>query len=152
MRGTVFRVSLPLVMQGQVSGFERPDRTALPLRGRVALVVENDPDMRRGYEMILRDRLGMVVRVTGGTAEALATMGDDPPDVILADYHLENGDTGVDAIRALRGSVGQAIPAVMVTAHRDPQIARNCAAMQVHLMEKPVHPAELAEVLADILA
>lgn len=152
MRGTVFRVGLPLVMQGQVSGIERPDRTALPLRGRVALVVENDPDMRRGYEMILRDRLGMVVRVTGGTAEALATMGDDPPDVILADYHLENGDTGVDAIRALRGSVGQAIPAVMVTAHRDPQIARNCAAMQVHLMEKPVHPAELAEVLADILA
>ena len=79
-------------------------------------------------------------------------MGDDPPDVILADYALENGDTGVHAIAALRQSAGQVIPAVMVTAHRDPQIARSCAAMQVHLMEKPVRPGELAEILGEILA
>ncbi|WP_207100576.1 hybrid sensor histidine kinase/response regulator [Paracoccus shandongensis] len=152
MRGTVFRVGLPVVERDPIGPPARPDQAALPLRGRVALVVENDPGMRRGYEMILRDRLGMVARVTGGTAEALATMGDDPPDVILADYNLENGDTGVDAIRALRGSVGQAIPAVMITAHRDPQIGRSCAAMGVHLMEKPVRPAELAEMLGGILA
>ena len=87
-----------------------------------------------------------------GTAEALAAMGqDDPPDVILADYNLENGDTGVQAITALRQSAGQAIPAVMITAHRDPQIARSCAAMHVHLMEKPVRPTELAEMLGGIL-
>lgn len=151
MRGTVFRVGLPLVQQGGLAGPDHPARSILPLRGRVALVVENDHGMRRGYEMILRDRLGMVARVTGGTAEALATMGDDPPDVILADYNLENGDTGVHAIAALRQSAGQAIPAVMITAHRDPQIARSCAAMQVHLMEKPVRPSELAEMLGGIL-
>ena len=74
------------------------------------------------------------------------------PDVILADYHLENGDTGVHAIAALRQGAGQPIPAVMITAHRDPQIARSCAAMQVHLMEKPVRPTELAEMLGGILA
>lgn len=152
MRGTVFRVGLPLVQREERSGPDRPARATLPLRGRVALVVENDQGMRRGYEMILRDRLGMVARIAGGTAEALATMGDDPPDVILADYALENDDTGVQAIAALRRSAGQAIPAVMITAHRDPQIARNCAAMQVHLMEKPVRPSELAEMLGGILA
>ena len=152
MRGTVFRVGLPLVQQGDRAGPDKPARATLPLRGRVALVVENDQGMQRGYEMILRDRLGMVARVTGGTAEALATMGDDPPDVILADYNLENGDTGVQAIAALRQSAGQPIPAVMITAHRDPQIARSCAAMQVHLMEKPVRPSELAEMLGGILA
>ncbi|MDQ1901232.1 hybrid sensor histidine kinase/response regulator [Paracoccus sp. WLY502] len=151
MRGTVFRVGLPLVQQANRPGPDQPARSTLPLRGRVALVVENDHGMQRGYEMILRDRLGMVARVTGGTAEALATMGDDPPDVILADYNLENGDTGVQAIAALRQSAGQAIPAVMITAHRDPQIARSCAAMHVHLMEKPVRPIELAEMLGGIL-
>ncbi|MFD2813715.1 hybrid sensor histidine kinase/response regulator [Paracoccus aerius] len=152
MRGTVFRVGLPVVDQEQVGAPPRPENSLLPLRGRVALVVENDQGMRRGYEMILRDRLGMVARLAGGTAEALATMGDDPPDVILADYHLENGDTGVHAIAALRQGAGQPIPAVMITAHRDPQIARSCAAMQVHLMEKPVRPTELAEMLGGILA
>lgn len=152
MRGTLFRVGLPPVQNSPASRPATSGRSALPLRGRLALVVENDPEMRRGYEMILHDALGMVVRATGGTAEALATMGDDPPDVILADYHLENGDTGIRAIRALRRAAGRTIPAVMVTAHRDPQIAKSCTAMRVHLMEKPVRPPELAEILGAILA
>ncbi|WP_242679597.1 ATP-binding response regulator, partial [Paracoccus nototheniae] len=151
MRGTVFRVGLPPV--GGADATARLSDAALPgLRGRVALVVENDPDMRRGYEMILRDRLGMVPRLAGGTAEALATMGEEPPDVILADYHLENGDTGFAAIEALRAAAGRRVPAVMVTAHRDPSISRSCAAMGMHLLEKPVRPPELAEILGRLLA
>ncbi|MFN3274691.1 MAG: hybrid sensor histidine kinase/response regulator [Paracoccus sp. (in: a-proteobacteria)] len=151
MRGTVFRVGLPLV-NGAGAPLPRPADAALQgLRGRVALVVENDAEMRRAYDLILRDRLGMVPRLAGGTAEALATMGDEPPDVIIADYHLENGDTGTAAIEALRGASDRPVPAVMVTAHRDPDIARTCAAMDVHLLEKPVHPSELAETLARLL-
>lgn len=152
MRGTLFRVGLPLVEADCPRRPDPPEKALLSLRGRVALVVENDDAMRRGYEVILRDRLGMVARITGGTAEALAEMGEEPPDVVLADYNLENGDTGLIAIRALREAVAQQIPAVMVTAHRDPQIARACAAMGVQLMEKPVHPQELGQMLADLLA
>lgn len=152
MRGTVFRVGLPLIDGGP----EQPPRTVdiamLALRGRVALVVENDPDMRRGYEMILRDRLGMVPRIAGDTAEALATMGEEPPDVILADYHLENGETGFAAVEALRAASDRPVPAVMITAHRDPAIARVCSAMDVQLLEKPVRPNELAEMLGRMMA
>ena len=79
-------------------------------------------------------------------------MGDEPPDVILADYHLENGDTGVAAIEALRAASDRPVTAVMVTAHRDAIIARTCSAMGVHLLEKPVHPHELAEMLGRLLA
>ncbi|MBM3603380.1 MAG: hybrid sensor histidine kinase/response regulator [Alphaproteobacteria bacterium] len=152
MRGTVFRVGLPLVEDGVPQPARPRDPATLTLRGRVALVVENDADMRRGYEMILRDRLGMVPRMAGGTAEALATMGEEPPDVILADYHLENGDTGVQAIESLRAVSDRPVPAVMITAHRDPQIARTCAAMGVDLLEKPVRPFELGEMLGRLLA
>lgn len=152
MRGTIFRVGLS-ILDASGAPCPRPADTALQgLRGRVALVVENDPEMRRAYDLILRDRLGMVPRLAGGTAEALATMGDEPPDVIIADYHLENGDTGTAAVEALRGASDRPVPAVMVTAHRDPEIARTCTAMGVQLMEKPVHPTELAETLARLLA
>ncbi|WP_405402403.1 hybrid sensor histidine kinase/response regulator [Paracoccus sp. Ld10] len=151
MRGTVFRVGLPLVQA--LTDTPRLAVATLPaLRGRVALVVENDPEMRRAYQMILRDRLGMVPRIAGDTAEALATMGDEPPDVILADYHLENGDTGFAAIEALRAASDRPVPAVIVTAHRDPAISRHCAAMGIHLLEKPVSPPDLAEILGRLLA
>ena len=145
-RGTVFRVGLPPVQPGASLG-EATGDAPRGLRARVALIVENGA-MRRGYELMLEGRFGMVVRATGGTAEALAAMGqDDPPDVILADYNLDNGDTGIAAIAALRAAAGQPIPAVMVTAQRDPRIARDCAALGVPLIEKPVCPEELGATL-----
>ena len=153
MRGTLFRVGLPLVGPGNdPQPCTKPaDKAMLALRGRVALVVENDADMRRGYEMILRDRLGMALRLSASTDEALATMGDEPPDVILADYSLEYGDTGLIAIESLRQRVGQDVPALMVTAHSDPAIRRDCARLGVPVLAKPVQPSELAEILGHLL-
>ena len=151
-RGTVFRVGLSPVQPGAPLA-EATGDAPRGLRARVALIVENDGAMRRGYELMLEGRFGMVVRATGGTAEALAAMGqDDPPDVILADYNLDNGDTGIAAIAALRAAAGQPIPAVMVTAQRDPRIARDCAAIGAALVEKPVSPEELGAVLARALS
>lgn len=146
-RGTVFRVGLTPVQPGadcsdcQIGALHG-------LRARVALVVENDPAMRRAYELLLSGRFGMIVRLAGGTAEALAVMGqDDPPDVILADFNLDNGDTGSAAIEALRAAAGQRIPAVMVTAQRGPNLGRDCAALGVPLVEKPVRPEDLGAIL-----
>ncbi|SIS55960.1 ATP-binding response regulator [Paracoccus saliphilus] len=152
MRGTLFRVGLPLIDGSHEHHPKASDASSHVLRGRVALVIENDHGMRRGYEMILAERLGMVARVTGGTAEALATMGEEPPDIILADYNLEGDDTGLASILALRDAAGRNVPAVVVTAHRDPEIARRCAAMGVPLLEKPVRPAELSEILVRLLS
>lgn len=152
MRGTLFRVGLPLIDGIHEHHPKAIDASSHVLRGRVALVIENDHGMRRGYEMILADRLGMVARVTGGTAEALATMGEEPPDIILADYNLEGDDTGLASILALRDAAGRSVPAVVVTAHRDPEIARRCAAMGVPLLEKPVRPVELSEILVRLLS
>lgn len=145
--GTVFRVGLTPAVSDQRGGDFQPV-VLHGLRARVALIVENDAAMRRGYELMLGDRLGMVVRPAGGIAEALAVMGqDDPPDVILADYNLDNGDTGIGAINALRAAAGQHIPAVMVTAQRGPGPARASAELGVPLVEKPVRPDELGAIL-----
>lgn len=151
-RGAVFRVGLPpadgRAERAPASGADDARR----LRSRVALVVENDAAMRRAYELLLADRFGMVARATGGIAEALAAMGeDDPPDVILADYDLDRGDTGLDAIAALRAAAGKCVAAIMVTAQRDPAIARNCAAAGVPLMEKPVRPDDLRAMLLQVM-
>ncbi|MTH77615.1 ATP-binding response regulator [Paracoccus aestuariivivens] len=151
-RGTVFRVSLPLIAPAS-----QPRPTAMPLsgpclRGRVALVIENDAAMRRALQLVLQDRLGMVARVTGGTAEALAEMGDDPPDVVIADYNLDNGDTGLRAIRALHQAAGQSIPAIIITARRDPEIGRAGLEMGALVLEKPLRPDDLQATLQRMLA
>lgn len=150
-RGTVFRVSLPLSEPGAEFAAPLPPATPPALRGRVVLVVENDTNLRRAYELILRDRLGMVPRLAGGTHEAQATMGEEPPDLILADYNLDNGDTGLEAIRTLREQAGTVVPAIMISAQRDPEIMRACASLDVPLMEKPIRSEELQSVIERIL-
>ncbi|WP_312524668.1 hybrid sensor histidine kinase/response regulator [Paracoccus sp. (in: a-proteobacteria)] len=151
-RGTVFKIGLPVVAPGENGLHEIIEKTPAGLRGRVVLVVENDPNMRRAYELILRDQLGMVPRLAGGTAEALATMGEEPPDLILADYNLDNGDTGLAAITALREEVNLNVPAVMITAQRAPEITRACNEIGVPLLEKPIRREELQQLMHRILA
>jgi len=151
-RGTVFRVSLPLIT-AEISGKGvMPVQEGPSLRGRVALVIENDGAMRRAYQLILQDRLGMIARVTGGIPEALAQMGDEPPDVVIADYNLDNGDTGLQAIRELRLAAGQPVPAIIVSARRDVEISRACLELSVPVVEKPVRLEDLQAVLQHMLA
>lgn len=151
-RGTVFRVSLPLVGAETQGKGVAPVLDGPSLRGRVALVVENDDAMRRAYQLILQDRLGMVARVTCGIPEALAQMGDEPPDVVIADYNLDNGDTGLQAIRELRLAAGQPVPAIIVSARRDPEIGRASLELGVPVVEKPVRPEDLQAVLQHMFA
>ena len=151
-RGTVFSVGLPLVAPGAHAEPAPAATTGPSLRGRVALVVENDEPMRRAYQLMLRDRLGMVPRVAGGTAEALAMMGEEPPDVILADYNLDNDDTGLQAIAALRKAAGIEVPAIVVSARRDPEIGRASMAMGAPMLEKPLRAEELQIVLHKLLS
>lgn len=150
-RGTVFRVSLPVIEAGQEHSAEVAEPAPVALRGRVVLVVENDPSMRRAYELVLRDRLGMVPRIAGGTDEALATMGEEPPDLILVDYNLDNGDTGLRAIDALRQAARIRVPAIVVTAQRDAEITRACSKIGVPLMEKPIRSEELQALIERIM-
>lgn len=151
-RGTVFRISLPLVNPSAEAKSVTATAIGPSLRGRVALVVENDHSMRRAYELILTDRLGMVARVTGGIPEALAQMGDDPPDVIIADYNLDNGDTGLQAIRELRAAAGQMVPAIIVSARSDAGLNRASLDMGVPMLEKPIRPEDLQAILHRMLA
>ena len=68
------------------------------------------------------------------------------PDVIIADYHLDEGD-GLDLIRVLRWKTEVTTPAILVTADRTPAVLDAAAQMHVHVLNKPVKPAALRALL-----
>ena len=65
-----------------------------------------------------------------------------PPDVIIADYHLDLGD-GVAAIRGLRQRFGRSTPAILATADRSLEVRDEAARADVIVMTKPLKPAPL---------
>ena len=60
-----------------------------------------------------------------------------PPELIIADYHLDRG-TGLDAINALRQRLGSVIPAIIVTADHSPELRDRLNAQSIALLWKPV--------------
>ena len=56
------------------------------------------------------------------------------------------------AVRALRAAVGQAVPAILISARRDPEIGSASLELGVPMLEKPIRPEELQSVLQRMLA
>jgi CheY-like chemotaxis protein len=70
------------------------------------------------------------------------------PDLIIADYRLESGHTGVEAIRALRGMLDRPIPAIVVTGSVLSNHEREAHEHDFHLLLKPVVPNRLRAMIA----
>ena len=117
----------------------------------LVLVIENDPDLLFATVQVL-EGWGASVFGTCGIEEALAVTADIgiPPDLILADYHLDSGATGVDAIRAVRQAAGTEIPAIMVTADRSTELLWTARAMGAEVLTKPVDLQRLRRRVAAV--
>jgi CheY-like chemotaxis protein len=115
------------------------------------LVIENDEAVLAATEHLLT-RWGCRVIAARDVAGAGIAFGPgDPPDLVLADYHLDDDETGLDAIAAVRAAFGRALPAVVVTADISEQLAENVRADGCEIMQKPVKPAELRALMAHLL-
>ena len=79
--------------------------------------------------------------------EAIEDMGelDRYPDLILADYQLRDGATGIAAITRLRHELGLEIPAIVVTGTASPESIDAIARSGFQTLVKPVVPEQLRE-------
>jgi Na+/proline symporter/CheY-like chemotaxis protein len=152
-RGSVFSVTIPRAAP-------EPVRTVLPGPTRrpnaplvhlSVLAIDNEPAILDGMRILLTG-WGCDVATATSLPEALVALTAPPagmavPEVIIADYHLDDGN-GLDAIAALRDAAGANLPAVLVTADHTPGLRDHAEAQDVSLLNKPVKPAALRALLA----
>jgi CheY-like chemotaxis protein len=72
--------------------------------------------------------------------------------MILADYHLDDGRNGLEAVALLRQRAGSVVPAVVITADRAPAVADAVRALDCELLLKPVKPAALRALMQHLLS
>ena len=70
------------------------------------------------------------------------------PDLLIVDYRLEIGLSGVDAITALRERFGERVPAIVVTGSTMTGHDREAQEKDFHLLVKPVVPNKLRAMIA----
>ena len=153
-RGSRFSISVPLVAErsGAAEAPISPATVADPARGKLVVVIDDDPLVLDGMGGILR-RWGCKV-VSGDTPEAaLSNIGAETrePDLIISDYRLANGKTGIEAIEHLRRTLRAEIPAFLISGDTAPERLRDASESGYQLLHKPVPPMRLRAMLNQLL-
>jgi two-component system CheB/CheR fusion protein len=120
-------------------------------RRAAILVVEDDPDLLAVLEQSLRDEGHTVATAVDGPG-ALREIARSTPDLLLADYNLPNGLSGLDLAVSLREAVGRDVPAIILTGDISAETKALVAAQHVPLLTKPVRQNELILAIDGLLA
>jgi PAS domain S-box-containing protein len=147
-RGSVFAISVPCTSARTPAPASVEPRVEERGRGLMqhVLVVDNDPDVAEGMLALLRS-WQCEVRVVRERGELDAALMDFDPEVLLLDYHLDGGDTGLALREALPERL-RAAPCVLITADHDPAIRAAAEEAGCLLLHKPLKPLALRSVLA----
>lgn len=149
-KGSMFSVEIPLSQASlkMESVADAPTLSA-PLVGMTVLAIDNEPSILDAMTRLLKG-WGCDVRVATNLDDAQREVQkfDQGPDVIIADYHLDNDAIGLDVIAALRVDLERQVPAILVTADRSQLVRDKAAQAETTVFYKPLKPAALRALLA----
>lgn len=121
-------------------------------RARVLLVEDND-GVRLATELFLRFE-GFHVESASSAAEAETLFANcRPGDVIVADYHLDGRNTGLELLTRVRQRVGYEVPGVVLSGDL-PSVSRSLRSpvANCRFLSKPVDTAALLDAIDELSA
>ncbi len=152
-RGTVFTLHVPIGKAPRAKAAALPGKgqLGLTLDHRLIVVVEDEPSVRGGLEVLLSG-WGATVALFDSVAAvsnwaANADQNAITPDLLIADYRLEQGRTGLEAIQAVRDRFGAKVPAILVTGSTMTGHESAAQANDFHVLIKPVVPNKLRAMI-----
>lgn len=154
-QGSMFAVEVPY---GSASSRDTMDLTPAlhknyGLGNATVVFVENDQDNLEAMAALLQRWSCHVIGARDG-AEASDLMAEQQiyPDLIIADYHLDEGRTGIDAISEVRRHCSAPVPGIIVTADHTSPVRLEVKDAGFELLQKPLKPAELRSLMSHLLA
>jgi CheY-like chemotaxis protein len=153
-KGSRFAVTVPLVAAtpALLPPTLVPQAARLASSSQLIVLIDDDALACDGMGTLLRS-WGYAVASHASDCEALVALAANGKmaDLIIADYRLADGKTGIAAIESLRSSLGMPIPAFLISGDTAPERLREVRALGYHLMHKPVSPMALRATLAQFL-
>lgn len=153
--GSVFSVRVPMGKLRPRLAASARDASALmdhDLGGSRIWVIDNDIAICQGMQVVLEGwGCQVVTAVSFADLERQMDPSTSSVDLILADYHLDNDENGVDTVAAINGRRCSPVPVVMITANYTNELKQHIRELGYVLMNKPVKPLKLRSALNHIL-
>lgn len=152
-RGSAFSLLVPASSARTIG--RRVDSEPTPARqpqsGHI-LLVEDDAAVRQATRMLLKVE-GYQATAVSGLSEALRYVGEGlRVDMLITDYHLSDGETGIEVIAALRAALGVPLKAILTTGDTSSAIKQLPPDPLLRITSKPIQAEELLTVIRALLA
>jgi two-component system CheB/CheR fusion protein len=152
--GSVFAIEVPL---------GRVEATAPPVLGHAEipedvpacgtiLIVDDDPVVLDMLRLLFDDQGQRTIVAADGHQALEFTEGSNMPDLIVADYNLPNGITGLEIIARLQARAQHPIPAIILTGDISTESLRDIAGHGCVHLNKPVRAKDLTRLVQRFLA
>jgi CheY-like chemotaxis protein len=131
----------------------RPGSTRRDLSGTLVVVVDDEELILDAAQVLLRQWNCSVIAATSGP-DALRQLADStrPPDVLLCDWRLRDGESGVAVVGAIRNEFNADIPALLITGDTNPDQIRAITASGLAVLHKPLREDELHDAICALCA
>lgn len=146
-KGSVFSICLPIVGQrgARASRAARSaDAGKAPKVSGMIILIEDDVNVANAWGLLLEAE-GFRVATAASAIEAAAVVQhlSSPPNLIISDFHLLDGSTGVEAVAMVRESFEKNIPAFIVTGDTSKMVQEAKSTENCIIMNKPVNTDQL---------
>ena len=154
-KGSTFSLVLPAAIAAPVPTALPRKRTPFAVAERAAmhhiLLVEDDAGVRHAMQVFLKVA-GYRVTASASLAEALDHMRTAKGlDLLIADYHLDDGHTGIEVIGAVRAALGVNLKSVLMTGDTATAARDFGGDANLRLAGKPVEADELVGIIDGFL-
>jgi len=148
-QGTAFSLTLPVVgweKEAQPMAIQNYSVDEKLLQGMKVLVIDNDPQVLVATAGLLTDWGAQ----TFTAADIKQAKMQPPCELILADYHLDDGHTGIELVWAMRKAWSADTPAIINSADPDEQLREQALEANAYFIPKPLKSGALKRLLKRI--
>ncbi|MCC8971034.1 MASE1 domain-containing protein [Bradyrhizobium brasilense] len=152
-RGSRFAVVVPVIdaCVTTTPPADSPHPGAFAVKDKAVLVIADTPIVQEGTGGLL-DKWGYSVLTAGSDEAALIRLAQrqQRPDLIISDYHLARGKTGIRVVEELSAVFGSSIPAILISGDTTAEPLRDAKNRGFILLHKPVDPMRLRAAMHEL--
>jgi CheY-like chemotaxis protein len=146
-KGSVFSISLARSEKALEQVKAVPASSTSDLSHLKVLCVDNETEILVGMDTLL-GRWGCDVRTATDLVTTLQSIDESwLPDVILSDYRLDHGRTGLEVLQQCRLRLGDSFEGVIISADRTQDMLDGIQSNGFSFIPKPVKPLKLRAIL-----
>ena len=148
-RGSMFAVEVPQAALAPAPSLPADDAAERDGDRNLVMVIDDEVIVLMGMRVML-EGWGYEVIAVSSQEQALNALEESGrcPDIVIADYRLRDGRTGLEALRAIRRHCDREIPSIVLTGDTAPERMQEAQHSGFSILHKPVSAPHLRTLMA----